>query len=102
MIDKVMSIVMVNSEHVGSSVVGSITESLINPRNRKDLVGHLLKALFVGWALAVFVSPAISDRFKLTENESVAVCFVGGYFGIRMLSATEKIVMNRLNKEAKD
>jgi len=102
MIDKIMGVVVVSSDHVGSSVAGSITESLINPRNRKDLVSHLLRALFVGWALAVFVSPAVTDRFKLTKNESVAVCFIGGYFGIRILSATEKIVINRLNKEAKD
>jgi len=102
MLEKVMAVLMVSSEHVGSSVMGSVTETIMNPRRRKDMVSHLLKALFVGWALAVFVSPAVSDRFKLTKNESVAICFIGGYFGIRILSASEKIVANKLTKASKD
>lgn len=102
MLEKIMTVVMVSSEHVGSSVVGSVTESIMNPRKQKDMVTHFAKALFIGWALAVFVSPAISDRFQLTKNESVAICFVGGYFGIRILSASEKILTKRLSQETKD
>lgn len=102
MIDKVMDVVVVSSENVGSSVAGSVTESIMHPREARSFVAHLTKALFVGWALAVFVSPAITDRFQLTKNESTAICFIGGYFGIRIVAAAEKIASSRLNKETKD
>ena len=102
MFEKIVDVFVVSSENVGSSIAGSVPESIMHPRETRSFVAHLTKALFVGWALAVFVSPAISDRFQLTKSESTAICFIGGYFGIRIVAAAEKIATNRLNKETKD
>ncbi len=46
MIEKVMDVVVVSSENVGSSVAGSVTESIMHPRETRSFVAHLTKALF--------------------------------------------------------
>jgi hypothetical protein len=102
MLEKVLSILVLDSDVVGGSVAGSVTESIIHPRKGINIVSHFVKALCVGWALAVFVSPAISERFNLNKSESVAISFIGGYSGIRLMVAVEKIILTKLKEKIKE
>ena len=77
---------------------GSITESFTHPRGIKKVIPYLIKASVVGFMLATFVSPAIEERFKLTKAESVAVSFILGYSGIRILAMAERIAEKEVKK----
>ena len=85
---------------------GSITESLTHPRGMKKVIPYLIKASFVGYMLATFVSPAIEERFNLTKNEAIATSFIIGYAGIRILAAVEQLaekeLERRIGKEKED
>ena len=50
----------------------------------------------VGWLLATFVSPAVAERMQLSKEESVAVAFIGGYAGIKLLNAAETVALHKI------
>ena len=50
----------------------------------------------VGWLLATFVAPAVAHRMELSKSESVAVAFIGGYAGIKILNAAEAVAINKI------
>ena len=54
-----------------ASVAGSFTDSIVHKKNMKHMGFMLLRTLVVGYFLAVFVSPAISEKFNLSKSESV-------------------------------
>ena len=55
----------------------------------------------VGWLLATFVSPAVAERMQLSKEESVAVAFIGGYAGIKLLNAAEVVAIHKLPLKGK-
>ena len=77
---------------------GSLTELLMHPRNQKKIAVHFLRTAIVGFLLATFVSPGVAERFKLTKNEAVAVSFICGYAGIRLLATGDKILESKIRK----
>jgi len=89
---------VVDAELAGSSIAGTVTESLVHPRNKKYFLRHFLRAMTVGWLLATFIAPAIAHRMQFSKAESVAVAFIGGYAGIKLLNSAEKIALNKLVK----
>ena len=104
MIEKLVSILAVDAELAGSSIAGTVTESLVHPRDKKYFLRHFLRAMTVGWLLATFVSPAVAERMNLSKEESVAVAFIGGYAGIKLLNAAEVVAINKIisKKEEKE
>jgi hypothetical protein len=101
MLEKVASMMAVDAGLAGSSIAGTVTESLVNPRSKREFITHFLRALSVGWLLATFVSPAIAERMKLSKSESVAVAFVGGYAGIKILDTLEVSVLHKIKEKSK-
>jgi len=63
---------------------------------------HFFRALSVGWLLATFVSPALAHRFSLSKAESIAIAFVGGYAGVRILNTGEKALLNAIKNKKLD
>lgn len=102
MFEKLVSILAVDAELAGSSIAGTVTESLVHPRNKRDFLKHFLRALSVGWLLATFVSPAVAEKMQLSKAESVAVAFAGGYAGIKILNAVEIIAIKKISSEQKE
>ena len=109
MLDKILDVVVIDCDianrtchRPSSDVAGSVSESIVHPKKGKDIFFHFTRALLVGWALAVFVSPAVSERFKLSKSESVAIAFIGGYCGIKILSTAEKVIQRKITSEVKD
>jgi len=97
-IEKALTMFFEDPEASIACFSGSITESLTHPRGIKKVIPYLIKASLVGWMLATFVSPAIEERFKLTKNESIAISFIIGYAGIRILAAAERLAEKELER----
>jgi len=102
MFEKIVSLLSLDSDIAGSTIAGSITESLVHPSKRKLLIMHFFRALSVGWLLSTFVSPALAHRFSLSKAESIAIAFVGGYAGIRILNTGEKALLNVIKNKKLD
>lgn len=102
MFEKIVSLLSLDSDIAGSTIAGSITESLVHPSKRKLLIMHFFRALSVGWLLATFVSPALAHRFSLSKAESIAIAFVGGYAGVRILNTGEKALLNVIKNKKLD
>ena len=93
---------VVDAELAGSSIAGTVTESLVHPRDKKYFLKHFLRAMTVGWLLATFIAPALAHRTELSKSESVAVAFIGGYAGIKLLNAAETVAVNRILSKKED
>ena len=78
---------------------GSVTDAIIHPQSLKKLIPYVLKALIVGFFLAEFVTPAISERLDLSQKESLALSFICGYAGVRFLRMGENILMKKIEKK---
>jgi len=102
MFEKIVSLLSLDSDIAGSTIAGSITESLVHPSKKKLLIMHFFRALSVGWLLATFVSPALAHRFSLSKAESIAIAFVGGYAGVRILNTGEKALLNAIKNKKLD
>ena len=93
---RILSVVCNDPEIALAAFSGSVTDAIMHPRGIKKLVPYLIKALVAGYLLAKFVSPAIAERFKLTEKEALAVSFICGYAGVRILTTGEKFVEKKI------
>lgn len=82
-----------------ATLSGSVTDAIIHPQSLKKLIPYVLKALIVGFFLAEFVTPAISERLDLSPKESLALSFICGYAGVRFLRMGENIVMKKIEKK---
>lgn len=102
MLEKLVNTLVTDGEVIRGSIAGSVTESIVHPRSGKIFAIKFARALFVGWALAMFISPAIANRLELDKTESVAVAFIGGYAGIKIISAAEDVLLNKIKKQTKE
>ena len=93
---RILSVVCNDPEVALAAFSGSVTDAIMHPRSIKKLVPYLVKALVAGYLLAKFVSPAISERFKLTEKEALAISFICGYAGVRILTTGEKLIEKKI------
>ena len=53
-------------------------------------------AVIVGWIAAEFFIPAAMSHFKFGPEVALALAFVIGYCGIRLLPKIEDALMNRV------
>lgn len=93
---RVLSMVCEDPEIALASFSGSVTDALLHPRGLRKLIPYLMKALIAGYLLAKFVSPGIAERFRLTEKEALAVSFICGYAGVRLLTMSERALEKKI------
>lgn len=96
---RLLSVLTDDPEAALATLSGSVTDAVIHPQSLKKLIPYVLKALIVGFFLAEFVTPAISERLDLSEKESLALSFICGYAGVRFLRMGENIVMKKIEKK---
>lgn len=96
---RLLSVLTDDPEAALATLSGSVTDAIIHPQSLKKLIPYVLKALIVGFFLAEFVTPAISERLDLTPKESLALSFICGYAGVRFLRMGENIVMKKIEKK---
>jgi hypothetical protein len=53
-------------------------------------------AVVVGWIAAEFFIPAAMAYFQFTDQVAIALAFVVGYCGIRLLPRVEAALMSRI------
>jgi hypothetical protein len=53
-------------------------------------------AVVVGWIAAEFFIPAAMAHFQFSDEIAIALAFVIGYCGIRLLPKVEEAFMNRI------
>ena len=96
---KLLSVLTDDPEAALATLSGSVTDAIIHPQSLKKLIPYVLKALIVGFFLAEFVTPAISERLDLSQKESLALSFICGYAGVRFLRMGENILMKKIEKK---
>ena len=96
---KLLSVLTDDPEAALATLSGSVTDAIIHPQSLKKLIPYVFKALIVGFFLAEFVTPAISERLELSQKESLALSFICGYAGVRLLRMGENIVMKKIDKK---
>lgn len=96
---RLLSVLTDDPEAALATLSGSVTDAIIHPQSLKKLIPYVLKALIVGFFLAEFVTPAISERLDLSPKESLALSFICGYAGVRFLRMGENIVMKKIEKK---
>ena len=102
MLEKLVNTLVTDGEIIRGCIAGSVTESIMYPRSGKIFASKFAGALFVGWALAMFISPAIAKRLELDKTESVVVALIAGYAGIKIISAAEDVLLNKIKKQTKE
>jgi hypothetical protein len=93
---RVLSVVCEDPEIALASFSGTLTDAVIHPRNLRKLIPYVVKALVAGYLLAKFVSPAVAERFSFSEKEALAVSFICGYAGVRILTMGERIIEKKI------
>lgn len=93
-----VSMFLDNPETTAAAISGSVTESLVHPRKLRLVIPYLLKALAVGFLLAKFVNPAIAENLKLSQRETLAISFMTGFAGLRMINIGEKVLDKELER----
>lgn len=96
---RLLSLLTDDPEAALATLSGSVTDAIIHPQSLKKLIPYVLKALIVGFFLAEFVTPAISERLDLSQKESLALSFICGYAGVRFLRMGENILMKKIEKK---
>ena len=59
---------------------------------------NLLIAAVVGWLAAEFFIPMLMEQFEFGPYTALAIAFLIGYSGIRLLPHLEKKVFKKLDK----
>lgn len=90
--DKVLTIFIEDPETTVACLSGSITDAIVHSSHRRRFISSLVRAAIVGLFLATFISPAVEDKFKMNRNEAIAVSFIFGYAGIKLLTQAEKLM----------
>lgn len=80
---------------IAASGLGGITDQAIR---RKFKVMEILIALLIGVVSAEIFIPALMSYFHFDKTVGVAIAFVVGYCGIRLLPMIEANVKKRLEK----
>jgi hypothetical protein len=96
---RLLSVLTDDPEAALATLSGSVTDAIIHPQSLKKLIPYVLKALIVGFFLAEFVTPAISERLELSPKESLALSFICGYAGVRFLRMGENILMKKIERK---
>lgn len=93
---KVLTMISDDPEAVIAAASGSVADSILHPRTLRKVIPHILKAAVVGFLLAEFISPAIAEQLNLSRKQAIALSFVCGFAGIKLLRAGENLIEKRI------
>lgn len=82
-----------------SSTVGGASNALIHKWTGWLQEGKNISiAVFVGWVSAEFFIPALMEWMEFGPYTALAIAFIIGYSGIRLLPKLEKQLFKRIDK----
>ena len=83
---------------VFASTAGGVTNGLVHTWiGWKGEVKNLLLAAAAGWIAAEFFIPALMEQFEFGVYTALAIAFMIGYMGIRLLPHLEKKIMKKID-----
>ena len=84
---------------VFASTCGGLTNGLVHKWTGFAMEAkNLAVAAIVGWIAAEFFIPMLMEQFEFGVYTALAIAFLIGYSGIRILQRIEKKVFNKLDK----
>ena len=84
---------------VFASTCGGLTNGLVHKWTGLAMEAkNLAVAAIVGWLAAEFFIPALMEWFEFGVYTALAIAFLIGYSGIRLLPKLEKKVFKKLDK----
>jgi len=85
--------------YVFASTCGGLTNGLVHKWTGFAMEAkNLAVAAIVGWLAAEFFIPALMEWFEFGVYTALAIAFLIGYSGIRLLPKLEKKVFKKLDK----
>ena len=86
-----------------ASTVGGASNALLHKwTGYIQELKNIAIAVFVGWVAAEFFIPALMEWFEFGTYTALAIAFVIGYSGIRLLPRLEKRLFKQIDKIGAD
>jgi len=79
-----------------ASGCGGLANTLTGRKWNLSGLKDIAVAVVVGWTAAEFFIPAAMSYFKFNDQIAIALAFVIGYCGIRLLPKVEEALMRRI------
>jgi hypothetical protein len=79
-----------------ASGCGGLANTLTSRKWNLGGLKDVAVAVVVGWIAAEFFIPAAMSYFKFNDQVAIALAFVIGYCGIRLLPKVEEALMRRI------
>jgi hypothetical protein len=84
---------------VFASTAGGVTNGLVHTwTGWKSEIKNVLLAAAAGWIAAEFAIPALMEQFEFGVYTALAIAFLIGYMGIRVLPHLEAKITKKLDK----
>jgi len=85
---------------VFASTAGGVTNGLVHTwTGWKSELKNVALAAGTGWIAAEFAIPALMEQFEFGVYTALAIAFLIGYMGIRVLPHLEAKIVKKLDKE---
>ncbi len=81
-----------------ASGCGGLANVLTRRKWNRGAFKDIVVAVIVGWIAAEFFIPAAMSHFKFSDEVAIALAFVIGYCGIRLLPVLEEAIVNKVKK----
>ena len=78
---------------IGAAGTGGICNAIVR---RKTPVRDLLISVLVGWVAAEFFIPALMAHFGFGVEVALAIAFICGYSGVRVMSKIEGTILDKI------
>lgn len=78
---------------IGAAGTGGICNAIVR---RKTPVRDLVISLLVGWVAAEFFIPALMAHFGFGTEVALAIAFICGYSGVRIMSKIEGTILDKI------
>tara|TARA_B100001245_G_C22819041_1_gene394227 strand:+ start:584 stop:871 length:288 start_codon:yes stop_codon:yes gene_type:complete len=78
---------------IGASGAGGICNAAMR---RKAPVRDILTSVIIGWVAAEFFIPALMAHFGFGVEVALAIAFICGYSGVRLMSGLEGHILSKI------
>ena len=81
-----------------ASTIGGLTNVLTKRKFTFGAIKDVLVAALVGWIAAEFFLPMAMDELGIGDSTALALAFVVGYSGVRLLPVIEQKLFDKVQK----
>ncbi len=78
---------------IGAAGTGGICNAAMR---RKTPVKDIVASVLIGWVAAEFFIPALMAQYGFNAEVALAIAFVCGYSGVRILSKIEGTILDKI------